>query len=126
MAILNPILNDRLQGDGAFAGIRASLNRLAMIVGNIRGGNGVNVWQRGNEIVIEADGSTLPSFTGTGWVNGLAVTGLNAYPTRLWLQIDMSTNPWTVTEIDGPPSSPWGDNVAYRYKPQVFGLLFFP
>ena len=60
MAILNPILNDRLQGDGAFAGIRASLNRLAMIVGNIRGGNGVNVWQRGNEIVIEVADSAAP------------------------------------------------------------------
>lgn len=125
MSILNPNLNDRLQGDGAFAGIRASLNRLAMIVGNIRGGNGVNVWQRGNEIVIEADGS-LPTFTGSGWINGLAVTGMNSTPAKLWLQIDMSTNPWSVTEIDGPPSSPWGDNVAYRVKSQIYGDLFFP
>ena len=125
MALRNPSLRDNLRGGGIFSPVAQHLSKLGELVGNIRGGNGVNVWQRGNEIVIEAD-ATLPTFDGTGWVNGLAVTGLNAYPTRLWLQIDMSTNPWTVTEIDGPPSSPWGDNVAYRYKPQVFGLLFFP
>ena len=125
MAFGNPSSHDNLRGGGIFSPVARHLSKLGELVGNIRGGNGVNVWQRGNEIVIEAD-AALPVFTGSGWINGIATTGMNDTPAKLWLQIDMSTNPWIVTEIDGPPSSPWGDNVSYRIKSQIYGDLFFP
>ena len=68
----------------------------------------------------------MPTFDGTAWINGWFISELNTDPESDWIQIDQSVNPWTATEVAGPPSNPWGDNVSYRKKSQIYGTLFFP
>lgn len=67
MAIRNPLVKDYTQGAGAFGTISAQLNKLAQILGNIRGVHGVKVFQRGHEILIDGGVRTAVVSVFVGW-----------------------------------------------------------
>jgi len=62
------------------------------------------------------DGGASTPFSGKGWIRGKRRTDLNTDPTKPYMQIDISTDPATVTEVDGPPPDPWADNDVWRKK----------
>lgn len=72
MATKNPSLRDDLKGNGSWNSVAEQLNKLARMVGNMRGTNGVEVLQRSSEIVIDGTGAS-----GGGFVDEFAITKIN-------------------------------------------------
>lgn len=121
MTIRNATLKDFNYPENKWGGMARQLNRLSRQFGNLRGINGITVFALESEYIIS--GALVP-FTGNGWIRGKRHTLMNADPAKNYLQINLSTNPATVTEVDGPPPDPWGDNEVWRKKSDIVGDLY--
>ena len=65
------------------------------------------------------DGGGVSAFSGTAYMAGRRVDGLNSDNTKLWVKVDVSNG--TVTEEAGPPSSPFPPNEEWYEKSKTSG-----
>jgi len=59
------------------------------------------------------------SFSGTAYVAGLKITGLNSNPLYPWVMIDLSA--MTAVEDAGPPPNPFPPSIEYYEKAKTVG-----
>ena len=59
------------------------------------------------------------SFSGTAYVSGLKITGLNSNPLYPWVKIDLSA--MTAVEDAGPPPNPFPPSIEYYEKSKTVG-----
>jgi len=84
---------------------------------------------RGYGVTESANGTTLhlvrsdivgrPRFSGTAYVNGHKVTGLDSDPEKPWVKVSLADN--TACEEDGPPPDPFPANEEWYLKNETYG-----
>ena len=110
---MSNIFPHHFAGDGAFAEIAAFMTTVGRMLDNIHfwGGRVVVTEKRIDFYAGESTGTT--AFSGTAYVAGNTVTGLNSDPTKPWVRCNANG---TATEDYGPAPNPFPANEEWYPK----------